>query len=108
MARSNLLQWVFTEMNDRSFYLLAYDIHSDQRRAKIARLMESYSGRVQGSVFEGYLTPAELEKLLRKAKKIMQEKEDSLRIYNLCQSCRNKVRLVGQGEVTQPPSVMIV
>lgn len=95
-------------MKQRAFYLLAYDIRSDQRRAKIARLMEAYSGRVQGSVFEGYLTPEELEKLLRKAKKVMQEKEDSLRIYCLCQTCRSKVRLVGQGEVTQPPGVMIV
>ncbi len=95
-------------MKERAFYLLAYDIRSDQRRAKIARLMETYSGRVQGSVFEGYLTPEELEKLVRKAKKIMQEKEDSLRIYVLCQACRSKVRLVGQGTVTPPPGVMIV
>lgn len=38
--------------NERTFYVLAYDLSDDRRRAKIARLMESMGERVQGSVFE--------------------------------------------------------
>ena len=53
-------------MNERSFYILAYDIPDDRRRAKVARLCESIADRVQGSVFEGYLAPRELEKILQK------------------------------------------
>jgi CRISPR-associated protein Cas2 len=93
---------------ERAFYVLAYDIASDKRRAKIARLMESLGLRVQGSVFEAYLTPAELEKLIRRARKALLEKEDSLRIYTLCAACRAKVRTIGLGEVTPPPGVVIV
>ena len=95
-------------MSERSFYLLAYDLADDRRRAKIARLMESVGNRVQGSVFEAYLSAAELEQLIKKSSKIMLMKEDSLRIYFLCSECRARVRAVGVGRITPPPGVMVV
>jgi len=93
---------------ERVFYVLAYDMTDDRRRAKIARLMESLGLRVQGSVFEAYLTKSELEKLLKRAVKLMKAEEDSLRIYMLCAACREKVRTEGRGQVTPPPGVIIV
>lgn len=95
-------------MSARNFYVLAYDIADDRRRAKIARTMESLAERVQGSVFEAYLTLAELDKLLRRVARVLKENEDSLRIYMLCQACRGKIRMVGVGQVTPPPDVVIV
>ena len=95
-------------MSQPDFYLLAYDIADDRRRAKIAKIMESMGGRVQGSVFEAYLTPANLEILLKKTQKVLKKEEDSLRVYVLCESCRAKVRAIGLGQVTDPPGVMIV
>ena len=95
-------------MNDRSFYVITYDIANDRRRAKVARFLEAMGVRVQESVFEVYLTAAELEKLLRKLGKVMKEDEDSLRVYLLCSACRGKIRTVGRGKVTPPPGVMIV
>lgn len=64
--------------------------------------------RVQDSVFEAYLNEMELEKLLKKVNKVMQESEDSLRIYTLCGACKSKIRCLGQGKVTPPPQTMIV
>jgi CRISPR-associated protein Cas2 len=93
---------------ERAFYVLAYDLSDDRRRAKIARLMESLGERVQGSVFEAWLSEAELNRLLAKAKKILHEKEDSLRVYQLCAACRGKVRVVGEGKPLPPPDVVIV
>jgi CRISPR-associated protein Cas2 len=87
---------------------LAYDIANDHRRQKIARICESSSDRVQNSVFEGYFTSIELEKLLKKVNKIFNKKEDSLRIYLLCSVCREKVTTYGLGKVTKPPGVIIV
>lgn len=95
-------------MPSPTFYLLTYDITDDKRRLKIAKIMESVGDRVQHSVFEAYLTPQELEKLLKRVTKVLAAKEDSLRIYQLCASCREKVRTEGQGKVTPPPGVMIV
>jgi len=95
-------------MEERSFFVLAYDIADDRRRAKIARLMESMGARVQGSVFEAYLKPVELDDLLRRARKILKKQEDGLRIYPLCAACRGKIRTEGTGRVTEAPGLMIV
>lgn len=95
-------------MTERSFFLLTYDIADPKRLAKVAKAMEAVGERVQDSVFEAYLNEAELEKLLKKIKKTINETEDSLRIYSLCAACRGKVRCIGQGQVTPPPSAMFV
>ncbi|MEP0806708.1 MAG: CRISPR-associated endonuclease Cas2 [Chloroflexota bacterium] len=95
-------------MAERAFFVLTYDIADPKRLAKVAKAMEAVGERVQDSVFEAYLNEAELEKLLKKMKKVMDEAEDSLRIYALCAACRAKVRCEGQGKVTPPPQAMIV
>jgi CRISPR-associated protein Cas2 len=91
-----------------TFYLLTYDISDDKRRLKIAKIMESVGDRVQHSVFEAYLTQQELDKLLKRVRKVLSAKDDSLRVYQLCAACREKMRIEGQGKGTPPPGVMIV
>ena len=93
---------------ERKFYVLAYDIVDDRRRQKIAKLCESAAERVQDSVFEGYFTPLELGKLVKKAKRLMKLEQDSLRVYSLCAACREKVAAHGCGRITPPPGVVIV
>jgi CRISPR-associated protein Cas2 len=63
---------------------------------------------VQGSVFEGYFTAAELDRLVKKAARYMSQEEDSLRVYMLCAACREKIATHGCGRVTPPPGVVIV
>lgn len=70
--------------------------------------MEAIGERVQDSVFEAYLTEAELTKLLKRVERVMEMEEDSLRIYLICADCRTKIRYVGLGKVTAPPGVVIV
>lgn len=95
-------------MAERAFYLLTYDIADPKRLAKVAKAMEAVGERAQDSVFEAWLEEAELAKLLKKMGKVMNESEDSLRIYVLCGACRAKMRCVGQGKPTPPPQAMIV
>jgi CRISPR-associated protein Cas2 len=92
----------------RSLFLLTYDIADNKRRAKIAKLMEAMGERVQGSVFEAYLDPAELQKVVKRSEKVMKMEEDSLRIYFLCESCRPKLKTMGLGKPTPPPATLIV
>ena len=93
---------------ERDFCVLAYDIANDKRRQKIAKLCEAVAERVQGSVFEGYFTPPELEKLQKKVGKIFNHQEDSLRIYVVCGACRGKIKTQGLGKLTPQPGVTIV
>lgn len=95
-------------MEERHLYLLAYDIADPHRLARIAKAMEAIGERVQDSVFEAYLSQAELEKLLNKVGKLMDFQKDSLRIYFVCASCRAKVQILGPGRLTSPPSSVIL
>ena len=94
--------------SERSFFIIAYDISENRRRSKIAKLMESLGFRVQGSVFEGWLTEAEFVVLKKKTEKIIQPDEDSVRIYKLCAVCCQKIVIIGQGRATNPPGLVII
>ena len=95
-------------MSERSFYIVVYDIVNDKRRTKVARYLESIGSRVQYSVFEIYLTKAEIEKMLQILKKLILEREDGIRVYSLCETCRPKITTIGLEQVTTPPGVTII
>jgi len=90
-----------------TFYLIAYDISKNRTRAKLARYLESLGARVQGSVFEIYLTDQLLKQVLKKCKPWIKE-EDSLRIYPLCETCRGKINIIGKGDLTPGPGLVII
>lgn len=90
------------------FFVIAYDIVDDKRRLKVAKQLERVGERVQHSVFEVYLTSNELDQLLKRLEKLIDQKEDSVRVYFLCASCRGKIRMIGKALVTPPPGVRIV
>jgi CRISPR-associated protein Cas2 len=68
-------------------YLICYDIEDDKRRKKISDLLEGYGIRVNYSVFEFYLSKKELDEIINEAKKILDKKNDSFRVYRVCESC---------------------
>jgi CRISPR-associated protein Cas2 len=91
------------------FYLVAYDIPDDQRRTKVAKILEDFGDRVQYSVFEMELDrPGQLDEMQGRLEATVDPQEDSVRIYFLCQGCRAKIALLGQGKVYQDEDVYIV
>ncbi|HRF59658.1 MAG TPA: CRISPR-associated endonuclease Cas2 [Fimbriimonadaceae bacterium] len=68
--------------------LVCYDvktIHSDgdRRLRQVAKACTQFGQRVQYSVFECTLTPANLQRMKQKLLAILDPQEDSLRIYTL-------------------------
>ena len=68
--------------------LVTYDVMTDtpagrRRLRRVAQACEGFGQRVQKSVFECSLSPADLERLKRKLLAIIEEKEDNLRFYRL-------------------------
>jgi CRISPR-associated protein Cas2 len=82
-------------MPARSRCVIAYDISDDRRRTRLARLLLDYGDRLQHSVFEADLTPDDIERILRKARPLLDE-DDSLRIYVLCAECVLRTRSLGR------------
>ena len=83
------------------FVLITYDIEKDRPRTRLAKALKNFGPRVQKSVFEADVRPEELEKLYNLLDKVKLGKDDSIRLYHLCAECRKKVRIWGQGTVTE-------
>ena len=90
------------------FYIISYDIPDDKRRGKIAKILLDFGSRVQYSVFEAILTKELLEKLLKRLKKVVNLKEDSIRIYRLCNDCKQRIEILGCGKVSEDKDVYIL
>ena len=77
------------------YLLITYDIADRKRLYRVARLMERYGLRVQKSVFECRIDPAQLKHLLGEVKPLLKIKEDRIHIYRICESCQPKFRGFG-------------
>jgi len=89
-------------------YVVAYDIPCDQRRRKVANLLEGYGQRVQFSVFECVLTAAKYEELSRRLGKRIKLSEDSVRFYPLSRHTLDQVKVLGGAPITTFPGSTIV
>lgn len=78
-----------------SFYVVAYDIPSDRRRTKVHKILSGFGRWTQFSLFECYLTEKEHLTLRAKLDKVLDEAQDRIRFYSLCEACLKKVETVG-------------
>ncbi len=93
---------------DKKFFVVAYDIVDDRRRTRVMKIMKGYGFHAQKSVFECYLTPAQLERLLKRLEKEIDKKMDNIRIYGLTIEQVQQVRVMGRGEVPQLAEIKII
>ncbi len=70
-------------LDDVRRYLIAYDISDDLRRTQVAKKLESYSDRVQYSVFIVDARPAKLLRLRTQLINLIDEATDSVLFCNL-------------------------
>lgn len=64
------------------FIILVYDINK-KRVSKVIKICKKYLHHVQNSVFEGFLTIAQEEKLKKELQRVINTKADSICIYHL-------------------------
>jgi CRISPR-associated protein Cas2 len=80
--------------------LIAYDVATQtqagqKRLRRIAQACLNYGQRVQKSVFECSVNEMQYEELTRQLLKILNEQEDSLRMYRLAQPKDQYLRVYG-------------
>ena len=80
------------------YYVVSYDVADDRRRRRIFALLKDHGRRVQESVFECGLEPAELQQLQERLEQELDAERDSCRIYPVCGSCEEGVWIAGRGE----------
>ncbi|GEM_PF-180992 len=99
---------IYYMAQNKSYYIITYDIADDKRLAKIAKIMVNYTQRVLYSVFEGELTPEQEKQVKEKVAKIMEPMEDSVIYFRLCTECVAKIKSSGKKTPVQTEQAFIV
>lgn len=92
--------------------LVTYDVSTIEpagrrRLRRVAKICEDYGQRVQNSVFECLVEPADWTVLRSKLLKVYEPEEDSLRFYYLGRNWRRRVEHHGAKKMLDPEGPMI-
>lgn len=82
--------------------IAAYDVREDDRRARLAALLQTYGDRVQKSVFVIMIDDTGLDELRGHAQRIIDTKTDSFLVFRQCAPCWGKQVAVGQARTPSP------
>jgi len=88
--------------------LVVYDIPDNKRRTKLANFLEGYGRRVQYSVFECFLTLAQMRELYEKVEKRVNPEEDNVRFYWLSQDAVARTLSIGSDTPQPPPNYYVI
>jgi CRISPR-associated protein Cas2 len=80
--------------------LITYDVNTESeagkvRLRKVSKVCQNYGLRVQNSVFECLIEPAQCKQLQAQLEAIIDQEKDSLRYYYLGDEWRKRVEHVG-------------
>lgn len=79
-----------------SRWVVCYDVPDDRRRNKIAEILDDYGDRVQYSVYEVQVTEKHFRRMVRRLRAILDNLEDSVRVYPACQRCAAAAMVLGR------------
>jgi CRISPR-associated protein Cas2 len=85
-----------------------YDVREDDRRSRLAALLQVHGDRIQKSVFILNLEPDDLEAVVERARQIIDTSCDSFYILRQCRDCWDSVVCIGQAGVVEPSLCWIV
>ncbi|MFT3662699.1 MAG: CRISPR-associated endonuclease Cas2 [Gordonia sp. (in: high G+C Gram-positive bacteria)] len=81
--------------------IVAYDVTSDRRRAKLAGLLQAWGDRLQYSVFVCVLDESHLGALESEIKRIIDPDTDSVALVRQCAACWKAIGAMGQREIPE-------
>lgn len=93
--------------------LVTYDVNTEnltgkRRLHRVAKICEDYGQRVQNSVFECLIDPAEWVNLRNDLLKTADLEKDSLRFYFLGANWKKRVEHLGSKETYDPEGLMLL
>lgn len=95
------------------YILVTYDVTSGdstgfKRLGRVARICARYGQRVQYSVFECLVDPAQYEALKHELSRVIDSSRDSLRFYNLSKRWQNKIEHIGTKQPYDPEEALVI
>lgn len=90
-------------------WLLAiYDIAEPRRLNRVARILKDYGYRVQKSKFEIEVSNSAFAELQARIAAVIDEEADGVKYIPLCERCRQKTEIIGQGRYVDPDHEFVV
>ena len=101
------------EVSDKMLVLITYDVNTEtpqgrRRLNKIAKKCVEFGQRVQNSVFECLLDPAQYKELEAELVMMMDVQKDSLRFYNLGEKYATKIEHFGIKGTYDPQGLLVL
>lgn len=84
------------------------DLKGEKRLRNVAKVCEKYGVRVQNSVFELLVDPAQLTTLKAQLRRIIDPCQDSIRFYRLGKSFENKIEVMGRPPLLEQSKPIIL
>lgn len=93
--------------------LVTYDVNTETkagrtRLRKVAKICQNFGQRVQFSVFECLVDPAQWTNFRSQLIDLINEEKDSLRFYFLGKNWKRRVEHIGAKEALDPEGPMII
>ena len=89
-------------------YVVCYDISDDARRSRLANCLLDFGSRVEESVFVANLDDALALRMMERVKRLVQENEDRVHVFELCLGCAGKTVTLGNAEVVEDHDFYII
>jgi len=70
------------------------DVTDNKNRTKLHKLLKGYGLPIQYSVFECQLNKTQFDKLYKESQKFIQEENDSIVYYCLCENCQKRISAI--------------
>lgn len=82
----------------KELFVVAYDVTSDKKRRAIAKVLDKYGHRVNASVYECLVTPAESMRMKDAIASAYNPRTDRIVFYRLCLNCFSKAEYLPKRE----------
>lgn len=95
------------------YVIITYDVETksksgNKRLRDVAKICKNYGQRVQNSVFELQIYPADLVEIKNKLERVIDKQRDSIRIYNLGKNRERRVETLGKDDSYNPASDLLL
>jgi CRISPR-associated protein Cas2 len=90
------------------FNVVIYDVKDDKRRNHLHRKLKNFGEPVQYSAFEANLRPKQIERMRKVVQGIIEDSDDRVRIYFLCEACKQRTEILGEGVLTGDPNILLL
>ena len=95
-------------LSEDKLVLVVYDIADDKRRTQLATFLEGHGRRVQYSIFECFLSLADMQVLWEQIAQRVDIDADNVRLYWIPANALPRIRTIGSMPPEPPPEFYVI